>query len=512
MAGTMAETQVLKGTRLRETLFQVERQQMTSLQAQIREMLVSAMLSGQMPAGSPIPSTRTMAKRLKVSRNTVMLAYQALAADGYLQSRERSGFYVSEDVRRGALERAAAAGERTESAGSTVDWDKRLRVAPASQRNITKPANWHEYPYPFIYGQADAALFPIAAWRDCTRQAMNRKWMDAWTSDRYNDDDPMLIEQIHQRILPRRGIMADKEQILVTLGAQNALYMVASLLVKPQDRVAVEDPGYPDMRNIFAMKTKNVVPVPVDGEGIPVDERLDGCNLVFTTPSHQFPTNVTMSAERRRALLAWAEDNDGLIIEDDYEFETNYLGEPTPALKSRDREGRVIYVGSLSKSLMPGLRMGFIVAPRRLTDELRALRRLMFRHPPGNNQRVVALFLALGHHDALINRLHKAYQARWQTMGSALEEHFPGWAKWPGFGGTSFWVEGPPQLDTNKLQVDALDDGVVIESGQVFWANPQAEENGRTNYFRLGFSSIPEERIAPGLERLRELTDRQLRR
>ena len=109
MAGTMAETQVLKGTRLRETLFQVERQQMTSLQAQIREMLVSAMLSGQMPAGSPIPSTRTMAKRLKVSRNTVMLAYQALAADGYLQSRERSGFYVSEDVRRGALEREATA-------------------------------------------------------------------------------------------------------------------------------------------------------------------------------------------------------------------------------------------------------------------------------------------------------------------------------------------------------------------------------------------------------------------
>ena len=411
---------------MRETLFQVERQQMTSLQAQIREMLVSAMLSGQMPSGSPIPSTRIMAKRLKVSRNTVMLAYQALAADGYLQSRERSGFYVSDDVRRGALERTTASRERTENTTSTVNWEKRLRVTPASQRNIAKPPNWHEYPYPFIYGQADAALFPIAAWRDCTRQAMNRKWMDAWTSDRYNEDDPMLIEQIHQRILPRRGIMASRDQILVTLGAQNALYMVASLLVKPQSKVAVEDPGYPDMRNIFAMKTKNIVHVPVDGEGICTGKHLDGCDLVFTTPSHQFPTNVTMSAERRQELLAWAEETDALIIEDDYEFETNYRGEPTPALKSRDREGRVIYIGSLSKSLMPGLRMGFIVAPRRLIDELRALRRLMFRHPPGNNQRVVALFLALGHHDALINRLHKAYQTRWQTMGSALEQYFPG--------------------------------------------------------------------------------------
>ncbi|WP_075996727.1 PLP-dependent aminotransferase family protein [Salaquimonas pukyongi] len=497
---------------MRETLFQVERQQMTSLQVQIREMLVSAMLSGQMPAGSPIPSTRTMAKRLKVSRNTVMLAYQALAADGYLQSRERSGFYVSEDVRRGAMERAtASSGGGVATNHSTVDWNKRLRLTPASQRNITKPANWHEYPYPFIYGQADAALFPIAAWRDCTRQAMNRKWMDAWTSDLYNEDDPMLVEQIYQRILPRRGIMADKEQILVTLGAQNALYMVASLLIKPTDKVAVEDPGYPDMRNIFAMKTKNIVPVPIDGEGICIDEHLKGCNFVFTTPSHQFPTNITMSADRRRELLAWAEENDALIIEDDYEFETNYNGEPTPALKSRDREGRVIYAGSLSKSLMPGLRMGFVVAPKQLIGELRALRRLMFRHPPGNNQRVVSLFLALGHHDALINRLHKAYQARWKTMGSALEEYFPGWAKWPGFGGTSFWVEGPAALDTNALQTAALEDGIIIEPGQVCWADPQAVKNERTNYFRLGFSSIPEERIRPGLERLHELASRQLR-
>ena len=188
---------------MRESLFQVERQEMTSLQAQIREMLVSAMLSGQMAPGSPIPSTRIMAKRLKVSRNTVMLAYQALASDGYLQARERSGFYVSMDVQRGNFQNAETKPSRSSlSTASTVDWEAMFRVTPSRQRNIRKPANWHEYPYPFIYGQADAALFPIAAWRDCTRQAMNRKWMDAWTSDRFTEDDPMLIEQIHQRILP----------------------------------------------------------------------------------------------------------------------------------------------------------------------------------------------------------------------------------------------------------------------------------------------------------------------
>ena len=137
--------------------------------------------------------------------------------------------------------------------------------------------------------------------------------------------------------------------------------------------MAVEDPGYPDIRNIFALKTDHIIAAKIDGEGILVNEQLDGCKLVFTTPSHQFPTNVTMSAARRKQLLAWAEDNDALIVEDDYEYETNYSSDPTPALKSRDREGRVIYIGSLSKSLMPGLRMGFVVAPRRLISELRAL-------------------------------------------------------------------------------------------------------------------------------------------
>ena len=484
---------------MRDSLFQVERQDMTSLQAQIRRMLVSAMLSGQMPSGAPIPSTRTMAKRLKVSRNTVMLAYQALAADGYLEARERSGFYVAEDVRKGSFENA-----ETKPSGlpprkpSTVDWESKFRVIPSSQRNIVKPANWHEYPYPFIYGQADAALFPIAAWRDCTRQAMNRKWMDAWTSDRFNEDDPMLIDQIHQRVLPRRGIMADRDQILVTLGAQNALYMVASMLIKPGDKVAVEDPGYPDIRNIFALKTDNIIAAKIDGEGILLNEQLDGCKLVFTTPSHQFPTNVTMGPTRRRQLLEWAEKNDSLIIEDDYEFETNYSSDPTPALKSKDHEGRVIYIGSLSKSLMPGLRMGFVVAPRRLISELRALRRLMFRHPPGNNQRVVALFLALGHHDALIGRLHRAYHSRWQTMGNTLKSLLPGWADSPSFGGTSYWVQGPKELDANELALRAMDDGIIIEPGQVFFENPE----GNANTFRLGFSSIPQERIEPGLERL----------
>ncbi len=144
-------------------------------------------------------------------------------------------------------------------------------------------------------------------------------------------------------------------------------------------------------------------------------------DVVFVTPSHQFPTTVTMPLERRMELLKLASERDFIIIEDDYEFETNYVNEPCPALKSLDDEGRVIYVGSLSKTFFPGLRLGFLVGPEKLVEEARALRRLMVRHAPNNNQRTAALFLSLGHHDMLIRRLHRAYRARWEILGSALQ-------------------------------------------------------------------------------------------
>ncbi len=488
---------------MRDSLFHVERDRTATLQAQIREMLVTAMLAGQLPASSPIPSTRVMAKRLAVSRNTVMIAYQALAADGYLIARERSGFYVSPEIHAGIAVPNRLKSTNGSEQPSQIEWAGKFAIRPTRQSNIVKPNNWQSYPYPFIYGQADAALFPITAWRDCTRQAMSRKWLEAWTEDRFTEDDPMLIEQIRQRVLMRRGILAAPDEILITLGAQNALYLLGNLLVKPETKVAIEDPGYPDMRNIFSILSDNIHPVPVDDEGIRVDQ-LGDAQVVFVTPSHQFPTNATMSLRRRRELLSWATENDALIIEDDYEYETNYSGEPTPALKSLDGSGRVLYIGSLSKSLMPGLRMGFVTGPAELIAEVRALRRLVLRHPPGNNQRVAALFLSLGRHDSLIGRLHRAYSKRWQTLGTALQKHFPDWAQTPGFGGTSYWVRGPEGLNGNLLASKALEEGVLIEPGDIYFHDPI----GRQNYFRLGFSSIPDERIEPGIERLAQVATR----
>ena len=489
---------------MRYSLFHVERDTSKTLQAQIREMLVSAMLAGQLAPGAPVPSTRAMARRLTVSRNTVMLAYQALAADGFLVARERSGFYVAEDAGVGLADVSAEEAIPPEPA-KPVDWGSKLRLHPSTQSNISKPLNWHDYPYPFLYGQVDPTLFPIGAWRDCMRQSMSLKWLDAWTDDRFAADDPMLVEQILQKVLMRRGVKATPDEVLITMGAQNALFLIAHMLVRDSTRVAIEDPGYPDIRNMLRLRTPHVSPTPVDGEGIRTD-LLGDADLVFVTPSHQYPTNETMSLARRRALLKWADENDALVIEDDYEYETNYRGEPTPALKSLDRSGRVIHVGSLSKSLMPGLRMGFIVGDAELIRELRALRRLMLRHPPGNNQRVVALFLSLGGHDALINRLHRAYLKRWETLGIALADHFPGWSQVPVFGGTSFWVRGPEGFDARRLAASAMERGVLVEPGDIFFSNPEEHRQ----FFRLGFSSISEDRIENGIKLLAETASEQV--
>lgn len=485
---------------MRDWLIHIKRGEYASLQSQIREALVSAILDRKLDRSEPIPSTRKMAKSLGVSRNTVVLAYQGLLDDGYLLAKERSGYFVSDK----AIEDSVAKPRASKPAAPDkvgLDWGKLVKLNPSSQENTVKRPNWHEYQYPFLYGQVDHNLFPLAEWRDCTRQALGKKWLGAWTSDAHANDDPLLVEQIRRRILPRRGIMAGDDEILVTLGAQNAIYLLTSLLVTRETRVAMEEPGYPDMRNIFRLATPHVVPAPVDAMGLIPGPALEAVDIVYTTPSHQFPTTATMPLERRLSLLKKASERNFVIIEDDYEFETNYVNEPCPALKSLDDNGRVIYVGSLSKTLFPGLRLGFMVAPKAVIAEARALRRLMVRHAPSNNQRTAALFLSLGHHDTLIRRLHKAYRGRWEVMGKALETHLPSSTRIPSFGGTSFWVKGPAKLDSDELARVAETKSILVEPGRIcFGASLQPK-----NYFRLAFSSIDEKKIEPGIKQLADL-------
>ena len=312
-----------------------------------------------------------------------------------------------------------------------------------------------------------------------------------------------MLEQIHQHLLPRRGVWADPDEILVTVGAQQALYMIAKLLLSKDKLLGLEDPGYVDMRNIAKLNPVGIRPLAVDDKGLVISKRIDDCDAVYVTPSHQSPTTVTMPLERREALLARAAQSNFFIIEDDYESEMAYAAAPTPALKSLDRDDRVLYVGSLSKTLAPGLRVGYVVGPKEIVRELRALRRLILRHPAANNQRSVALFLARGYYESLTRNLRNAYQRRSTVMRTALDRYLPDSSRVPGFGGSSYWVRGKASLDARILAQRAAEQGILIEPGDIHFL----DESAPRNFFRLGFSSIPSERIEPGIERLAAIID-----
>ena len=255
-------------------------------------------------------------------------------------------------------------------------------MTPSTRRNIVKPKEWLRYQYPFLYGQFDPSLFPTNDWRECARGALSVLEIHNWARDLVDGDDPELIDQLRLHVLPRRGIWASPDEIIVTIGAQQALYLLAQLLLGKNTTIGVEDPGYPDARNIFSTMSDRVIGLPVDEDGLQMSSALNGCDYVYLTPGHQCPTTVTMPLERRSELLSLARENDFVIIEDDYETEFLPDARETPSLKSLDVDGRVLYVGSLSKVLAPGLRLGYIIAPAPVIHELRALRRLMLRHLP----------------------------------------------------------------------------------------------------------------------------------
>ena len=471
-----------------------------NLQNQIRQKLVDGILTGTFPPGTKLPSSRRLAEQLDVARNTVVLAYQQLTAEGYLESRERSGIFVSSEM---LDTRVGYSGDSsTASAEEAAVWRKRIKSSTSSGRSAREIPNWKKYPYPFIDGKFDSSLFPLAEWREANRLAHSVVDVREWSTGSGDADDPMLIEEIRTKILTRRGIQAKRDEILITMGTQNGLFLISQLLLDKSETAAIEEPGNSEMRQLFEQSQANIVAQEVDKDGIVVDDRLANCDLVYVTPSHQIPTTVVMSLERRRELLAAASENDFLLVEDDYECETSYLEHPEPALRSMDGEGRVIYVASLSKVLAPGIRLGFIVANPDFIRRARELRRTMLNHPPLNNQRATAFFLSLGHYDALMLRLGRIFQERRMALRDALNYYRGVSIKIsPEVGGTTYWVRLPADFKVEYLASEAERQGILIEPVSHYYADVKDAEN----CFRMGITSLPEDRIRPGVLSLTEL-------
>ncbi|SEL72131.1 transcriptional regulator, GntR family [Colwellia chukchiensis] len=495
-------------------LIHVNHQSDESLQSQIRSKLVEGILIGSYPPKSKFPSSRKLAKQLNVSRNTIVLVYQALTEEGYIVAKERSGIFVSDNIHKGCVQTLA---EQRTSHKSKSDQatNKSVLIAQHDKPNQYKfkgvvslttqtscPANWRSYSFPFIDGKFDSSLYPIKEWRDANNRANASGEIYQWSELQGLQDDPRLLDEIRSKILPRRGIQASREEIIITVGTQQALHLISQLFVDETVTAAVEEPGYPEMRELLLQQGAKLIFQGIDDKGMIVDKNLDGCDIAYTTPSHQTPTSITMSMERRDQLLTKAQQQDFIIIEDDFEFESNFLGQPHPALRSLDKNNRVVYVSCLSKVLASGVQIGFIVADSSVIVELKKLRKIMMRNPPLSNQRAVSYFLSLGYYDAFMMQLHKVFFQRWLELREALNIYLPDSVDTgPIQGGTAYWITGPKQLDGDYLREKAAEIGILIEPAKRYFASSTYPEN----CFRMGITSIPTDKIREGVSKLAKL-------
>ena len=481
-----------------ENMIAIDRNAPESLQMQLRRQLAIGIVNRQYPLHHPLPSIRRLSRELGVSVNTVVLAYEALKQDGFVEGRKRSGFYVNANALTHpghALKPAAPPVAPPEK----VDYRRFFKDRSFNLERVVKPSDCLvRYRYPFVCGLIAPSLFPIASWRECVRDSVNVVEVGNWATDYSDLDDPILIEQLSQRVLAKRGIVAHPDEVLVTVGGQQAIYISIRLLLSQGETLGVEDPGYPDAINIARIEGVNVERLPVDGDGLVLGENVSRCKCLFVTPSHQFPTTVTMPLERKRQLLELTKKNGQFVIEDDYEADISFNRTPPRALKSLDAWGNVIYTGSLSKSLLPGLRIGYLVADREFVREARALRHHMLRHPPVNNQRSVALFLQRGYFDRYVAKLTGIYKERCEVMHHALERHFPGASVKPEYGGAIIWLRLPEDADAGILRELVEPEGVFFETGGFTFSD---ERNNR-NHVRLGYSVIGTSLIADGIDRI----------
>jgi GntR family transcriptional regulator/MocR family aminotransferase len=401
----MAACERRQGFRSPSGLFiHIETRALGGLQQQIYLGVRRAILDGVLAPGTGLPSSRSLAGDLRVSRTTTLCAYGQLAAEGYLAARRGSGTFVArelpDDLARPALPRVVPRVTHPQLSGRGVA----LVSTPGPARRLGGP------PRPFRLGVPALDLFPLRLWSQLVIRRLRSTTMGQLD---YSDSAGFaeLRQAVAEHVQTARGTRCIADQVFIVSGAQRALQIVCGLLLDPGDPVWLEEPGYPGARSAFLGAGARIVPVHVDREGLDVAaaaRRAANARMAYVTPSHQFPLGVTMSLARRLALLKWASAAGAWVVEDDYDSEFRYGVRSIPCLHGLDADGRVIYVGTFAKTVFPAMRLGFFVVPLDLRDKVLAARRTADFHPPLLEQMVLADFIAEGHYARHLRRMQTA--------------------------------------------------------------------------------------------------------
>ncbi|MEQ8747823.1 PLP-dependent aminotransferase family protein [Pyruvatibacter sp.] len=478
----------------------VDRTSATPLHTQLAQALRTAIATGQTPAGTRLPATRSLAAELSLGRNTVADAYDQLIAEGYLEARVGSGTRVATIDPDAFLATGASA--------NTADLpppplSKRGKALATAIRPV--PPTPGRFGYAFQPGVPAFDAFPFAGWtRLAARAAKN---MTAVGDYRHSGGLPTLRQAIATHIKLARGVVCDPEQIIITAGAQAALDLASRLLIDPADKVWVEDPGYGGARGAFIGAGATLVPVPVDDEGMDLEaarKTRTRPRLIYVTPSHQFPMGVTMSLARRLALLDLADSTDAWIIEDDYDSEYRYQGRPLSSLQGLEGGRRVVYIGTFSKTFFPSLRIGYLIAPKAHAEAFNTAIRNTGHTAPGLPQLALADFLNGGHYEAHARRMRKLYDARRLKVLAALEHHT---AKHL----TPLVREAGMQMPAlfrrkrNDIAIAAMlaKNGIAAGSLSRYTLNKNNQRPG----LLLGFAAVEERHITPAARHMAALLD-----
>jgi GntR family transcriptional regulator/MocR family aminotransferase len=461
------------------------------LAGQVYQRVRERVLDGRLRPGEALPPSRELAQRLRVSRNTVVMAYDRLVAEGFLTTRVGAGTFVS------TLDVPGRAG------GSTPPGPVEGGLRP---RRI-----WDDIPIPddlsgtpdfdFRVGVPDARLFPYATWR----RLLGRQFRASAVGSGMPCPPAGhrgLQAALARHISVSRGVDATADDVVVTSGIQQTLDLVGRVLLEPGSCAAVEEPGYIPPRLAWQSQGARVVGVPVDQEGLVVDALPDDARVVYVTASHQLPTGVAMSLRRRMALLSWAHAHDAAVIEDDYDSEFRYTGQTLEPLHSLDRHGRVLYVGSFSKTLLPTLRIGFLIAPPSLRHAIHAAKFVSDWHTSLPTQAALADFIDQGALAGHLRRVRRQYQLRHERVAAALAGPLARWVEViPSAAGLHIgaYIKREPGLDLVAFRKRASAAGVgLFDFAQVSWLG--STRPGLV----FGYGAIPVERIDDGLRRVQQ--------
>jgi GntR family transcriptional regulator/MocR family aminotransferase len=467
------------------------------LAGQIYGQIRTAILDGRLVAGQSLPSSRDLATRLAVARNTVNAAYDRLVAEGFVITRPGVGTMVSEHVAVPVPDNDGGPGEPGPPDEPGVPlWPRPIWAAQPDPVDLSA----HEPEFDFRTGMPDARQFPYPTWRALLARQLRPS---ATRLGAYADPagHPGLRAAIARHIGVSRAVSTSADRVLVTNGTQQALDLISRVLLAPGDVVAMEDPGYPPAWRVFHAAGADVVDVPVDAEGLVVDALPDRARLVYVSPSHQFPLGMRMSLSRRLGLLAWARASGAVIVEDDYDSEFRYTGRPIEPLRALDRTGQVVYIGSFSKTMLPTLRLGFCVPPTSLFPALRRAKYVLDWHTALPMQAALAEFIDRGLLARHIRRMRGVYQARRDLITARLDRDFADRltivSSLAGLHLTA-WLRSGSAEESRDIQRRAAAAGVGVQTLADFSRSGVPPAG-----LMIGYGLIPLDRIEEGLRRLR---------